>query len=252
MSDDILDDFSEENEVRQLHPLFRVYLVVFPMKIVLPIVLMPITGISSFFIKGILEILFGLFVFYLFASKTFHQKEDSNKVLYLLYFLFFVGTLANVLDRWFFDTNYYSYLLLNIFGSIIAWIGAIMLPLHYRARVYGKKSIFGFLQYPVWLTAPFYLTGMVFKTQSWPYASELLTIGTMVFLLSATIAFILHQLKHKRENLWINLISFLAAILCLTGTLFKIQMWPFATEILFTGIGLFLLRTTVLFKGGEQ
>lgn len=248
MSDVILDDFSEENEVEQLHPFFRVYLVALILKIAFPVVLVFIIGLSSIFVNNVVDVFFTLLVLYIFVNKIFHQRDSSNRILYLLYFFFFFGTSYRTLTTlWLPSDLTYLRIVFDIPANFMAWIGAILLPLYYHAQVYNRKSAFGFLKYPVWLTVPFYFVGMWFKIQSWPYASELLTIGTMLFVSSATVAFIVHQVQLKREKLFANTILFLAAILFVVGFLFKIQMWPYAAEILRTAAGLIILRIILVF-----
>jgi competence protein ComGC len=135
------------------------------------------------------------------------------------------------------------------------WLGAVILPLHYYAKIHNKISALSFFRYPVYIAAPFYIIGVLFKTMSWVYASELLVISTLLFLFTGSIAFISFLIKQKGKHLWTNTITMIMAFSFAIGVLFKFQSWPYASELillfvilLFVRIILFLIESPKMNK----
>ncbi len=111
----------------------------------------------------------------------------------------------------------------------------------------NKFSIWTLFKWPLLLFLPFWVIGALFKIQSWPYASELLTIGMLVFLFVSMLVVIFRTISEKSLAVFAYSFFGLASVnLFIIGALFKIQSWPYASELLTIGT-LFFLFVSILF-----
>jgi hypothetical protein len=74
----------------------------------------------------------------------------------------------------------------------------------------------------------------LFKIQHWPLAGALMTLGALVlaFIFLPSALSVLWKETHNRKRIFLFVSAFLAGMLLIFGTLFKIQHWPFAGAIL--------------------
>jgi len=90
----------------------------------------------------------------------------------------------------------------------------------------------------------------LFKIQHWPGAGIMLTLGALilafVFLPSALV--VLWKETHNRKRLFLLISAFFAGMFYILGTLFKIQHWPAAGELLSLALicGVFLFMPALL------
>jgi hypothetical protein len=74
----------------------------------------------------------------------------------------------------------------------------------------------------------------LFKIQHWPLAGVLMTLGALVlaFIFLPSALSVLWKETHNRKRLFLVFSAFLAGMLFIFGTLFKIQHWPMAGALL--------------------
>lgn len=100
-----------------------------------------------------------------------------------------------------------------------------------------------FLYVSAFMTATFFITGVVFKIQHWPAAGLILTVavltGTLMFLPALLIAKLRDQENRAKRGAYIT--GALGILGYAGGLLFKVQHWPFATVFLSAGLILIFL-----------
>ncbi len=74
----------------------------------------------------------------------------------------------------------------------------------------------------------------LFKIQHWPMAGVMMTLGAFIlaFILLPSSLSVLWKETHNRKRLFLVISAFIAGMLLIIGTLFKIQHWPMAGVIL--------------------
>jgi hypothetical protein len=164
----------------------------------------------------------------LFSIKLLREKKDTYLNLYLGLFLF--ASFSKIVARF---INYESPLTTLLRRGERFFIFAVLLILmRYFTLRRPKKTSLNFIKYPLLVTVPMWIVGIVFRMQSWPYASEILTVSVFVFLLGTIIMLILKLKREQPALLVINLWLVLMVNMFVFGMLFKIQSWPFASEML--------------------
>jgi hypothetical protein len=86
----------------------------------------------------------------------------------------------------------------------------------------------------------------LFKIQHWPGAGQMMTFGALflAFIFLPSVLNVLWKETHNKKRIFLFISAFLAGMLLVLGTLFKVQHWPFAGAILtlaaFSGILFFI------------
>lgn len=97
----------------------------------------------------------------------------------------------------------------------------------------------------------------LFKIQHWPGAGQMMTIGAimLIFVFLPSALTVLWKETHNRKRLFVFISAFMAGMLFVLGTLFKIQHWPLAGTFLtlsaFCGL-LFFIPALALSKLSDQ
>jgi uncharacterized protein with PQ loop repeat len=90
----------------------------------------------------------------------------------------------------------------------------------------------------------------MYKIQHWPGASIMMTLGAliMVFAFLPSVLVVLWKETHNTKRLLLFISAFLTGTCFVSGTLFKIQHWPYAGAILTVGaiIGVLVLIPSLL------
>jgi hypothetical protein len=127
----------------------------------------------------------------------------------------------------FFSNSFAMYL--SLFAGLISLILVFILTI----RIYYVPA---FLFLIVFI-------GVYFKSQHWPYASYIMTVGTLmlsVFSISNSVRFLI---KFRNNNFlkWFGFLSGIIVTLFMCGIIFKTQHWPIAALLIYTGTFLFIL-----------
>lgn len=223
---DILDEQLEEREVLEPIPLVIYALIV--------AVLIFLTGalfkIQSWPYSSEINLIgiFSIVIIGIFSFKAFKIKNDLYLNMY--YFFFLLGGFSKIILL-FIPYRNTIWTVLNLCGFFFI-IGLLLTLTRYFTLRRPQKTSLNIIRYPLLLVTPIWIIGFFFKIQSWPYASEMLTISVFLFLLGTILMVIL---KLKKENPAFRLITvwlvLMANILAL-GLLFKIQSWPYASELI--------------------
>jgi hypothetical protein len=98
-----------------------------------------------------------------------------------------------------------------------------------------KKLTFGF-----GLTSTFLLlAGTIFKLMHWPGAGIMVTLGVGLLVLGYLPMILTHKLKESpKGDALMHILGFLGLCITSAGVLFKIQHWPGAGALLYTGMGI--------------
>jgi hypothetical protein len=86
----------------------------------------------------------------------------------------------------------------------------------------------------------------LFKIQHWPGAGQMMTFGALflAFIFLPSVLNVLWKETHNKKRIFLFISAFLAGMLLVIGTLFKVQHWPFAGAVLtlaaFSGILFFI------------
>jgi hypothetical protein len=95
-----------------------------------------------------------------------------------------------------------------------------------------------FLVISAFLAGMLFIFGILFKIQHWPMAGPILILaaifGILFFIPALTLSRLSDQENKSKRHVYI--LGALGFILFVTGMLFKIQHWPFATLFIITGI----------------
>jgi hypothetical protein len=188
---------------------------------------------------------FSILITGVLSFKVFKAKNDTYLIFYWCLLLF--GGLSKIAILF---IPYQNPMMgvLNI-GSRVFVLGTLLTLIRYFVLRRPKKTSLNIIRYPLFFVTPIFIIGSFFKVQSWPYASEMLTISVFLFFLG-TIIMLIRQLKEEVPALrivtvWLVFIANTFAF----GVLFKIQSWPYASELLnfsFVGITLGLMFKFIL------
>jgi hypothetical protein len=222
--EDILDEQLEESKIKipLVIYLFMTAIFIYFLGSLIVVQSWPYGRVIQF--VGTLSILItGGLVFKLFKAK-------SDLFLNLYWGVFMYGGFSTIAIRFVaYDTPLRP--LLDLGGRF--FIIAVLLALsRYFVVERPRKTSLNIIRYPLLATIPMWVISILFKMQSWSYASEMITISAFVFLLGTVIMLIL---KLKMEvpilrpiTVWlvimINMLVF--------GCLFKIQSWPYGSELI--------------------
>lgn len=162
------------------------------------------------------------------SLKVFMDCKDSFLKFYSFLFLF--GGLSTVLKYVVF-IDYPLRGILNLGGSFFMIGVFLTLSRYFTLRRPQKKSL-SIISFPLLITSPIITAGILFKIQSWPYGSELITIAAFVFFFGTIIMLFfrlsLEAPELRQVTVWLVLMANIMAF----GALFKIQSWPYAAELL--------------------
>jgi len=169
------------------------------------------------------------------------QPNKEKKDLWINFFhvLLLVAALSRFYS--FFDP-FYNFVLRGI-GKLLELWAIIFFVRYFQVRS-GKTNV-EITQYPFLAILPLWIVGFVFKMQSWPYASEMLTISVLIHWI-ASIAVIIYLVIKKKIDLLSHFVYLIGVNILFTGILFKIQSWPYATLLLQAGFVIVLLRWILL------
>lgn len=129
-------------------------------------------------------------------------------------------------------------------AGIMLTLGAILLAFLFMPSALGvlwKETHSGkriFLYVSAFLTAMFFIAGVVFKIQHWPGSSVVMLIATacgVLLFIPAMLAFKLKEQDNKTKKI-IYIIASLGLIMYVLGFYFKLQHWPLASMLLMTGL----------------
>ena len=98
------------------------------------------------------------------------------------------------------------------------------------------------------------LIGVGFKTQHWPGAGVMLTLGAVLFALVYSVLLWIDKNKIAQNSYqkFVNLMTMLTILIIMKGFLFKIQHWPGAGIVVYAGHILLLLMIPILFIQGSR
>lgn len=173
-------------------------------------------GIFSILITGVLSI------------KVFREKKDTYLNFY--WGLFLVAGFSKMAIR-FVDYGNPIRIFLSI-GERFFILAILLALMRYFVLRRPNKSSLNIIKYPLLFTIPMWIVGFLFKIQSWPFASEILTVSAFVFLLGTVLMLVLKLKKERPALRIVNVWLVLMANLLIFGALFKIQSWPYASEML--------------------
>lgn len=166
---------------------------------------------------------------------VFNACKDSYLKIYNFLFLF--GGLSTVL-RYFIILNYPLREIFSI-GSNFFIVGVFLTLSRYFTLRRPQQKSSNIISFPLLVISPILAIGVLFRIQSWPYGSELITISAFIFLLGTIFMLFLRlgleALELRLVTVWLVLMANIMAF----GILFKIQSWPYASELL-----------TIAFLGG--
>lgn len=236
--EDILDEKLEKQEILKPIPLviylFMVAIFIYFLSILFTIQSWPNTsliraiGTFSILITGAL------------SFKVFKAQNDTYLIFYWCLLLF--GGLSKIAILFIPYQN--PIMVVLAIGSRVFALGTLLTLMRYFVSRRSKKTSLNIIRYPLLFVTPILIVRSFFKVQSWPYASEMLTISVFLFLLGTIIMLIL---KLKEEVPALRIVTVWLVFIANTfafAVLFKIQSWPYASELLnfsFVGIALGLI-----------
>lgn len=233
--EDLLDEQLDEQEILKPIPLviyfFMLAIFIYFLSILFTIQSWP----NSSMIRAIGT--FSILITGALSFKVFKAKNDTYLIFYWCLLLF--GGLSKIAILFIPYQN--PMMIVLAIGSRVFVLGTLLTLMRYFVSRRPKKTSLNIIRYPLFFVTPILIVGGFFKIQSWPYASEMLTIGVFLFLLGTIIMLIL-KLKEERPALriatvWLVFVGNLFAF----AVLFKIQSWPYASEMLsFSFVGIFL------------
>ncbi|MBL4650878.1 MAG: hypothetical protein JKY03_14190 [Aureispira sp.] len=171
------------------------------------------------------------------SFKVFKAKNDNYLIFYWCLLLF--GGLSKIAMLFIPYQN--PMLVVLAIGSRVFVLGTLLTLMRYFVLRRPKKTSLNIIRYPLFFVTPILIVGSFFKMQAWPYASEMLTISVFLFFIG-TMVMLIRQLKKeilalRIVTVWLVLMANLFAF----AVLFKIQSWPYASEMLnFSFVGIFL------------
>lgn len=233
--ENILDEQLEEKEILKPIPLiiylFMVAIFIYFLNILFTIQSWPNAsmireiGTVSILITGVL------------SFKEFKAQNDTYLIFYWCLLLF--GGLSKIAMVFIPYQN--SMMIVLAVGSRVFVLGTLLTLIRYFVLRRPKKTSLNIIRYPLLFVTPILMIGSFFKMQSWPYASEMLTISAFLFFLG-TMIMLIRKLKEEVPALRIvTVLLVLMANMFAFGLLFKIQSWPYASELFnfsFVGIAL--------------
>lgn len=175
-----------------------------------------------------------------YPLKAFQPNEEKRDFwISCFHFLVFVAAMSRFYS--FFDP-FYNFILRGT-GKLLELWGIILLVRYFRVR--SGNTSFEITQYPFLAVLPLWIIGFVFKMQSWPGASEMITISVLLHW-GASIAVIVYLIIKRKANFLSHFIYLIGVNVLFTGALFKIQSWPGATIILQAGFIILLMRWVIV------
>jgi hypothetical protein len=175
---------------------------------------------------AILMILTGLF-----SIKTFYQTKDNLLTFCLLLFLIGVG----IRFVGFFDPFRFLIYMgpsgIHLLAELFS-VAAVLILMRYFVLRRAAQTPLNRIWYPFIFVILIWMVGLLFKIQSWPYATEILTIGVLSFLVGIIIMLILKLKKDKPALNIINAWLVLMAIMFAFGFVFKMQSWYSGPELI--------------------
>jgi len=151
-------------------------------------------------------------------------------------------------------------------AGILLTVGVLMtvfgfLPLYFRSSYQELKEktkpIYHIVGY---LTLSFILLGALCKSQHWPGAGVLLTVGvtmTVFGFLPYYFRLSYREMEEKKNTIY-GIVGYVTLVLLLAGALFKIMHWPGAGWVIYTSIGFLVIGFVPLYvanlfqKGGKE
>lgn len=129
-------------------------------------------------------------------------------------------------------------------AGIMLTIGALLLAFLFMPSALGvlwkethsPKKLFLYIS--AFLTATFFIAGVVFKIQHWPGSSVGMLIAAacgIIFFIPAFLAFKLKDQENSTKKA-IYIIGTAGLIMYVLGFFFKLQHWPLASMLLMTGL----------------
>ncbi len=178
-----------------------------------------------------------------FFTKAFYPSRGDLKIS--IYFgFFFIGFGAQLIHFYHLSQMSFTPIYIRSLRPLFE-LGTILLLLRYYTRNKGAYLSIEVLKWPFNLTVPLMTVGLIFKFQSWPYASEMITLATLFFFITSTISFFWITSSKKLLTRGFPFLNVVTANLFYFGSLFKIQSWPFASELLFLA-AIFILISSIL------
>lgn len=159
---------------------------------------------------------------------VFKEKKDAYLNFYCI--LFVVGGLSKIMLRSMAYNDPIA-VLLN-FGAQFFVIGILLTLNRYFALRRPKKTSLNIIRYPLLVVIPIWIIGFFFKMQSWPFASEILTVSVFLFFLGTIIMLIRHLKKEVPALRGVTIWLVLMVNMLIAGILFKMQAWPYASELI--------------------
>jgi hypothetical protein len=140
-------------------------------------------------------------------------------------------------------------------AGVMITLGAIILVFAFLPSVlvvlwketHNTKRLFLFIS--AFLSGTCFVAGTLFKIQHWPFAGTILAIGVMVGVLFFIPSLLVNRMnnpenKSKRPA---YILGALGSMLFIAGLLFKMQHWPFAAELMVTGLILMVIIALPLY-----
>jgi hypothetical protein len=189
-------------------------------------------GVQELFIYNRFNVLFEILTIVvmmtgLFSIRIFYPKKDILLLLFSLLFLIGIGIKATEYVSPFI---YYGppgfHLLTEVFST-----AAVLMLIRYFLLQNSQRMALNMTRYLSFLVIPIWMVGVLFKIQSWPYASELLAASVLLLLFKIVSIFFMKL--RKRESLLdnVNIGLILMGGLFLISFLFKMQSWSYAFEL---------------------
>ena len=168
------------------------------------------------------------------SIKLLKEKKDVQMNFYLGLFLF--SSFSKIAAR-FMDYEHPLRLLLSV-GERFFLLAILLVLMRYFVLERPQKTILNVLKYPVLVSIPMWIIGTILRTLSWPFGSEVLVLSVLFFFLGSVLMLILKLKEGQPRIRIINFCLVLMVNLFIFGVLFKMQSWPYASELLnFSFIG---------------
>lgn len=140
-------------------------------------------------------------------------------------------------------------------AGILLTVGILMtvsgfLPLYFRSSYLEMKEktkpIYHIAGY---LTLSFILLGALFKSQHWPGAGVLLTVGVTMTVFGFLPFYFRtsYRAMEEKKNTIYGIVAYITLVLLLAGALFKIMHWPGAGLVIYTSLGFLVVGFVPLY-----
>lgn len=190
-------------------------------------------GLQGLFFNKVFQVLFGVTIILmiltgLFSIKTFYQTKDSLLTFCILLFLIGIGIrLVDFFGHFLYLGSSGMHLLIELFS-----VAAVLMIMRYFILRRVQKTPLNKTWYPLFFVISIWMVGLLFKIQSWPYATEILTTSVLLFLVGIIIMLILKLKKEKPALNIINAWLVLMVIMFVFGFVFKMQSWYSGPELI--------------------